>query len=78
MRENGTSDGFLGQVLLGTDAERPPAEEGNRGHLWISTDVPGTIHHSDGKEWKPQAKPLYAPMSLDVSVPSCGRSCWTV
>lgn len=69
MRESGTSDGFLGQVLLGTDAERPPAEEGNRGHLWISTDVPGTIHHSDGKEWKPRAKPLYAPMSLDVSVP---------
>ena len=69
MRENRTADGFLGQVLLGTDAERPPAAEENRGRMWINTDDPGTIHHSDGTEWKPRKKPLYAPMSLDVSVP---------
>jgi len=69
MRGMGTTDGFLGTVKVGKDAERPAAGEANRGWLWISADVKDTAHSSDGKEWKARTKPLYAPMSIDVSVP---------
>jgi hypothetical protein len=68
MRSLGTTDGFLGTVKLGSDADRPAAHETNRGSLWISTDNKDTVHHSDGKEWRAIKKPFYVPMSLDVSV----------
>lgn len=69
MRRTGATEGFLGTVKVGRDAERPAASDENRGWVWISTDSKDTLHVSDGKEWKERTKPLYAPLSIDVSVP---------
>jgi len=73
IRESGDTEGFLGIVKLAPDADRPAAEESNRGWLWINSDqegdASGKVFHSSGEEWK-AGNLAVLPMNLDLSVPA--------
>ena len=73
IRTSGNTEGFLGTVKLGRDAERPPASDANRRWLWINSDAAdqpanGKVFHSNGQAWV--AAPASVPLSLDLSVPA--------
>lgn len=75
IRASGNTEGFLGTVKLGPDAERPAAAAVDRGWLWINSDAAdqpahGKVLHCNGNEWTERPKGSTAPMSLDLSVPS--------
>ena len=75
MVRTGSTVGFLTPGNhLGLSSERPPADESNRGHLWINTDPRPSPEYaqalvSDGTEWKPQ-KPVGFMVNLDPTAPA--------
>jgi len=73
MQRQRADEGFLAPaILVGAASERPPADAGNVGWLWIDADTnaaPAEIAFtSDGKEWKPGAR-----CALDISSPLVRR-----
>jgi hypothetical protein len=81
IRASGDTAGFLGDVRLGEESDRPAAEAANRGSLWInrsSTAPPDGrpafdgVYRSDGREWQP-ANLEEVGLNLDLSVPVVRR-----
>ena len=74
MKETHTTDGFLvPKATLGPDANRPAADAGNAGQLWINDDADGKpgagkVYLSDGKKWG-QCDLEELGVNLDLSVP---------
>ncbi len=70
MKETGSTAGFLTVTRIGPDAERPPANAENNGHIWINTgaEISATMFVSDGKQWVKQSN-VPRGVKLDLSAP---------
>jgi hypothetical protein len=74
IRKTGNTEGFLGAVKLGLNADRPAASDATRGLMWINTDpaenaAAGKVFRSDGKQWT-EADINETGVNLDLSVAS--------
>jgi hypothetical protein len=74
MRETATTKGFLADIKVGLQEQRPAAAPEWKGFFWINSDAPGTpgydkIAACDGAQWTESPLPQYFERPLDVSVP---------
>lgn len=68
IRQSGDTRGFLGEVGLGPDADRPAAAEDDKRRLWINSDDEKVFYVREG-EWT-EANLASLPANLDLSVPA--------